>query len=63
MSSIGDWFNKMCDIKTMVDLLPLKECVRLISTDGGKFRGVLLSLKKEKCKLLKKVINLCTYIY
>lgn len=52
MSSREDWFNKMYDIPTTEDLLPLKECVRLIHTDGGKVQGILPSLKKEKCNFL-----------
>lgn len=32
MSSIGDWFNKMCYNQTMEDLLPIKEWVRLFCT-------------------------------
>lgn len=58
MSSIGDWFSKICHIRTVEDLLHLKEWVRLIHTDRGRVQGKLLSCKKEKASCCKRL-----YIY
>ena len=40
MSSIGDWFSKICHIQTVEDLLSLEEWVRLIHSDGGRVKGI-----------------------